>query len=275
MADETAESGGGFGTTVRAFAFDGDEVKYRSWEGKTLALASSKGFLLALTRESTGTALTVEEFEYGQVEVMQATAATTGGVAGTAAVMRPTTAAENRKYLARAAAWTYLVASCTDKAYALIERCKGDPYMAWSILQEKYCATDVEENYPELDQAFIDCKLAGGQKDPELWFNDLDHLNMRLARINLKYQKDELQMKSHMMTAMSNDYERIIVKFRGDLNDTTQVMLLRKEEVILQYKSLINAGGSKTTSASVLAASTSKTPWKSSREPAGMRQDWA
>ena len=173
MVDRTAESGTGFGATVRAFAFDGDEVKYRSWEGKTLALASSKGFLLALTRESTGTALTVEQFEYGEVQVTPATAATTGGGAATAVVMRPTTAAENRKYLARAAAWTYLVASCTDKAYALIERCKGDPYMAWSILQEKYCATDAAE----------------------LWFNDLDHLNMRLARINLKYQKEELQRK--------------------------------------------------------------------------------
>ena len=260
MADETAESGGGFGATVRAFAFDGDEVKYRSWEGKTLALASSKGFLLALTRESTGTVLTVEEFEYGQVEVTPATAATTGGVAGTAAVMRPTTAAENRKYLARAAAWTYLVASCTDKAYALIERCEGDPFMAWSILQEKYCATDAEENYPELDQAFSECKLAGTQKDPELWFNDMDHLNMRLPRINLKYKKDELQMKSHMMSAMSNDYESVIVKFRGDLNDTTLVKL--RKEVVLQYKSLIKASGGKTTSESVLAAPTSKTPWK-------------
>ena len=55
---------------VRAFAFDGDEVKYSSWEGnKTLALASSKGFLLALTRESTGRALMVEQFKYGEVEV--------------------------------------------------------------------------------------------------------------------------------------------------------------------------------------------------------------
>ena len=55
-------------------------------------------------------------------------------------------------YLAKAAAWTYLVASCIDKAYALIERCKGDPHMAWSILQEKYCATDAEENYPEVSE---------------------------------------------------------------------------------------------------------------------------
>ena len=44
MADKTAESRGGFGTTVRAFAFDGDEVENRSWEGKTLVLASRKDF---------------------------------------------------------------------------------------------------------------------------------------------------------------------------------------------------------------------------------------
>jgi hypothetical protein len=70
MVDETVESGTGFSTTVRAFAFDGDEVKYRSWEGnKTLALASSKGFLLALTRVSTERALMVEQFKYGEVEV--------------------------------------------------------------------------------------------------------------------------------------------------------------------------------------------------------------
>jgi hypothetical protein len=139
MVNEQYQSG--YGITVRAFAFDGDEVKYRSWEGKTLALAGSKGFLLALTKDSTGTALTVEEYEYGEVEV-------TGMAMTGRAVGAPTTAAENRKYLAKAAAWTYLVASCTDKAYALIERCDGDPFKAWTILQEKYCATDAEENYP-------------------------------------------------------------------------------------------------------------------------------
>ena len=82
----------------------------------------------------------------------------TGG-AVTAATSCPTTAAENDSV--KAAVWTYLVASCADKVYALFERCEGDPFKAWSILQEKYCATDAEENYPELDQAFSDCKLVG------------------------------------------------------------------------------------------------------------------
>ena len=255
MVDEQSESG--YGTTVRAFAFDGDEAKYRSWEGKTLALAGSKGFLLALTKPGTGRALTVEEYEYGEVEVPGMDV--TGG-AVTAATTRPTTAAENRKYLAKATAWTYLVASCTDKAYALIERCTGDPFKAWAILQEKYCATDAEENYPELDQAFSDCKLVGTKKDPELWFNELDHLNMRLARINLKYEKDDLQMKSHMMTAMSKDYDSVIVKFRGDLSDTPLAKL--RKEVVLQFKALIKGGGGGTGSESALSANMLKHPYK-------------
>jgi Zinc knuckle len=248
MVNEQSESG--YGTSVRAFAFDGDEAKYRSWEGKTLALAGSKGFLLALTKAGTGRALTVEEYEYGEVEVPGM--AVTGGET-TAATTRPTTAAENRRYSAKAAAWTYLVASCTDKAYGLIERCAGDPFKAWAILQEKYCATDAEENYPELDQAFSDCKLVGTKKDPELWFNDLDHLNMRLARINLKYEKDDLQMKSHMMTAMSKDYDSVIVKFRGDLSDTPLAKL--RKEVVLQFKTLVKDGSGRG-SESVLSSST-------------------
>ena len=77
---------------------------------------------------------------------------------------------------------------------------------------------------------------------------------MRLARINLKYQRDKLQMKSHMMTAMSNNYESVIIKFRGDLNDTMLVKL--RKEVVLQYKSLITTGGGKTISESVLTATT-------------------
>ncbi len=121
-------------------------MKYHSWEGKTLALAASKGFVLALTKAGTGRALAVEEYEYGEVEVPGMDV--TGG-AVTAATTRPTTEVDNRKNLGMTTAWTYLVANCTGKVYALIERCEGDPFKAWAILQEKYCATDAEENFPQ------------------------------------------------------------------------------------------------------------------------------
>ena len=264
MAVEDSDSN--FGTTVRVFAFNGDDTKFRSWEGKTLALASSKGFMLALTRGETVPGLTVEQYEYGEVEepVRLATGAPTetAGVAGVTAAppvrTRLTTSVENRKYLARAAAWTYLVASCTDKAYALIERADGDPYKAWTILQEKYCATDAEENYPELSEAFGKCKLSETKQDPELWFNDLDHLNMRIARINKKYELDDLQMKSHIMTSMSSGYDSVVVKYRGELAEMPLTKL--RKEIGLQYKTLLKT--TKNKSESALVANVNKHPYK-------------
>jgi hypothetical protein len=105
------DSESNFGTTVCAFAFNGDEIKFCAWEGKTLALAASKGFLLALTTAEREPGLTVEEFEYGEVEVpgVQPTGVPAGTGAETRAATsttRPTTMAENRRYSARAAAWT-------------------------------------------------------------------------------------------------------------------------------------------------------------------------
>ena len=250
-----------FGATIRAFAFDGDETKFRAWEGKTLALASSKSFLLALTKAEATKGLTAEEFENAEVEVpgVETTDPVTGVPTAPASTTRTTTALENRKYTARAAAWTYLVASCTDKAYALIERCAGDPFAAWTILQEKYCSIDAEENYPDLAEAFSACKLVEVKKDPELWFNDLDHLNMRIGRINAKCEKDELQMKSHIMNSMSTGYDPVIMKFRGDLADTSLTKL--RKEIVLQYKSLLKVKG-KSTSESALMANVSKHPYK-------------
>ena len=122
------------GATVRAFAFDGDETKFRTWEGKSIALASAKGFLLALTQEPKMKMLTVEEFEYGEVIVYTTSAAslkvqpdvttssqegstTTVKRAATASTTRATTSSENRQYLARASAWTYLNTNILDASH--------------------------------------------------------------------------------------------------------------------------------------------------------------
>ncbi len=55
---------------------------------------------------------------------------------------------------------------------------------------------------------------------------------MRIGRINAKYEKDELQMKSHIMNSMSTGYDPVIVKFRGELADTTLTKL--RKEIVLQ-----------------------------------------
>ena len=147
----------------------------------------------------------------------------------------------------------------TDKAYCLIERAEGDPFLAWSILQEKFMATDAEENFPDLSEAFANCKLNETKKDPELWFNDLDHFNMRIGCINKKYKKDDLQMKSHIMTSMSSGYDPVVLMYRGELA-TTPLVKLRKE-ITLQYKALVKVG-SKNKSESAMVANVNKHPYK-------------
>ena len=56
-----------FGTAVRAFKFDGDELKFRVWESRTLALAEAKGFLTALVTKVSEPGLTTEQYEDGEV----------------------------------------------------------------------------------------------------------------------------------------------------------------------------------------------------------------
>ena len=244
-----------FGTAVRAFKFDGDESKFRVWESRTLALAEAKGFLTALTKVSEP-GLTTEQYEDG--EVVEVISPSSEGILSAPSRVRPCTQKEIRKYQARTAANTYLISSCEGKAYALIERYAGDPARAWSVLKEKYRSTDAEENYPVLSERFNSCKLVETERDPDLWFNDLEHLNTRLGRINERYKMDDLQMRAHIMNSMSRGYDTVVVKFRGELADTSLDKL--QKEVCLQYKWLQKNG--KQASESVMTANTNKKPWR-------------
>ncbi len=62
------------------------------------------------------------------------------------------------------------------------------------------------------------------------------------------------------MASMSNDYQNVIIKFRGDLKETSLAKL--RKEVVLQFKALIKGSGGGTGSESVLSANLLKHPYK-------------
>ena len=72
----------------------------------------------------------------------------------------------------------------------IIKKNAGDLARAWSVLKDKYRSMDAEENYPMLSEKLRTSKLVEIERDSDLWFNDLDHLNSRLACINLQYCLD-------------------------------------------------------------------------------------
>ena len=252
----TEENDTSFGTTVRAFKFNGDETLFCIWESRTLALAEAKGFLSALTKVPDEPGLTADQYEDGEVSEVGPTGS--DGIPPQSVRVRPCTTKEIRRYQARTAANTYLFSSCDGKAYALIEKHAGDPARAWSVLKDKYRSTDAEENYPMLSEKLSTSKLVEIERDPDLWFNDLDHLNSRLSLIKLHYQLDELQLKSHIMNSMSKGYEPVVVKFRGELADISLDKL--QKEVVLQYKWLLK--NSKPESETVMNANVNKRPWR-------------
>jgi hypothetical protein len=154
------------------------------------------------------------------------------------------------------------VASCTGKAFGLIERHTGDPFKAWGVLQEKFCATDVEANYPEIEKEFQNSKLEGTARDPELWFNDLDHFNVRLGRISRDLVKSELQLKSHMMANMSSAYDPVVMKFRGELVETSIEKF--QKEILMHYKFLLSTGkaGNRVQTDHAMMVMMASHPWK-------------
>jgi hypothetical protein len=81
---------------------------------------------------------------------------------------------------------------------------------------------------------------------------------MRIARINKKYELDDLQMKSHIMTSMSSGYDSVVVKYRGKLAETPLTKL--RKEIGLQYKTLLKTTKNKSESAFV--AKVNKHPYK-------------
>ncbi|KAI2490451.1 hypothetical protein MHU86_24138 [Fragilaria crotonensis] len=61
------------------------------------------------------------------------------------------------------------------------------------------------------------------------------------------------------MNAMSSGYDPVVVKFRGELAETSLTKL--RKEIVLQYKSLVKVKG-KSTSESALLANANKHPFK-------------
>ena len=58
-----------------------------------------------------------------------------------------------------------------------IERFAGDSAQAWNTLQDKYRSTDAAEIYLILSGKLSTCQLLEIERDPDLRFNHLDHLN--------------------------------------------------------------------------------------------------
>ncbi len=189
---------------LRVIPFNGEESKWRVWKGKVIAYALQKGFKKALT--STETLISEDKLSDSN-----------------------TTELQKVKYKANINAYSFLALSCTDTAYGFIENCEterapdGDGAKAWKNLLDRYESTDIESEYSTIEAGLLSCELTTEGADK--WFQDLEYWNQRLGRINTKYMRDELQMKTLIVSKLPKQLNSIKVKVSGDLSTTSMAKL--------------------------------------------------
>ena len=189
---------------IRIIPFDGTEDNWRQWKFKAKAYLLQKGYYNAVMTETE----LIKPKERSSSE---------------------TTTQQQIDYDQNIGAFTFLALSCNGTAVGYVENCEtdrapfGDAHKAWKNLCERYESTDMESEYASIETAFHACEL--GSDGPDKWFQDLDYWNNRLERLDPKYKRDELQMKTHIVSKLPDELHSIKVKVAGDLGSISKIKL--------------------------------------------------
>jgi len=189
MADSTA---------IRVIPFKGEQDKWREWKGKVLAFAVQRGFRSALEKEDE----LVTEAELD---------------------LDATSKSEKKKYTNNSLAYAFLVLSCEGTAYGFVENCvttrapQGDACLAWKQLNDRYEPKGVEDEYTYIEAKFHSVELNG---DPDEFFQNLEFWNHRMESVKKGYERDELQLKVHILSKLPEALKGIKLKLLGEVSNT-------------------------------------------------------
>ena len=177
-------------TSTRYFPFDGtDPSKWREWSQKVLSVGRRKKWAAALLNDYANEGVTDASLNTTQQDQVE----------------------KNDN------AWNYLIASCTDKAFDIIDL-KGsadrvDPpnqrdnaFAAWEALMKKFQPTD-SDAYVKLMEEFAGCKLQNKKDDPEDWITKMNLINRRLR--GMGKGKDEEEIIATILAGLPEEYESI------------------------------------------------------------------
>ena len=160
--------------------FDGeDKAKWQEFELKTLAIGASKGgWDRALTEKLALTAIeegaTMTEVSSNKLKMKQA--------------------------------WAYLVLACQGEAFNIVaDTADADANEAWTKLKAEYEPKEASD-YMTLNNDFNRCAMDDAEGNPVIWIREMMRLNRRLGSIKPKYEKDDVEMVTYLLSKLPNDY---------------------------------------------------------------------
>ena len=85
----------------------------------------------------------------------------------------------------------------------MARKCNENSHEAWKALIEKYKVSDEkQESLNEMNNRCKNCRIKDTIQDPDIWFNELFNLNLKLNKIRGEFEKDEDEMKAHVFDVL-------------------------------------------------------------------------
>ena len=198
-------------SSVRYYSLTDENVRkfYDEWKFKTMAIIRKKGWISPFTLASTATIPTEDE----------------ASAAGA-------TEATKKVYKANMEAYDQVLMGCSGIPLGLVQRADGDVRKAFKYLDEKYAQED-ESNLTELIQQFTACKLEDKETDPDSWFLKIDRINAKLKAIGDRYEKQDFEIKAHLLGNLPEGYEDVKTKIYG--NEISYTVRKIEKEIVNKW----------------------------------------
>jgi hypothetical protein len=171
-------------TSIRVIVFKGEREKWRQWKIKTKAIGMKKKWVEALETD----------------QDIKGVIVTDEG---------------KKKKKQNSDAWNYLVMACEAEPFDIItSETETSAFIAWSKLKEEYEPT-TDEALIEVQEEFVRCKMLSKKDDPALWIDKLKVINKRLAGIDKKYEKGDIEMYSYIMANLPQEYSAVVTVLKA------------------------------------------------------------
>ena len=91
-------------------------------------------------------------------------------------------------------------------------KCEENENDAWKALIDKYEVSDEkQESLNEATNRWNNCRIKETSIYPDIWFNELYNLNLKLKYNKAKYEKDEDKIKARAFNVLPEEYKLVRV----------------------------------------------------------------
>ena len=175
-------------TTIRVLTFNGEKPEdWREWSIKTIAIAMRKKWKAALFKDCENATVTVSA----------------------------QTSEQKAEVKMNDDAWSYLVMACEGLAFNLITSVtEGNAFLAYSELLREFEPKN-DDALVDVQEKYATCQIESPQEDPALWIDRLKIINSRLAGIDIKYKKSDVEVMAYVMANSPTElYDDVITVTR-------------------------------------------------------------